>query len=163
MKNQSPKTETNVFRFKFNKLTVFLCVLGMLLCLAGIATSIWRLSSEGIDGVTGALQSPLLIGVCIFGLVILISMLVRSQYVVDKKNITVQFGVIKSKTPIESITAIELDKDTDKLSVYCGESYTVISVNKSWNDEFVRAIQAVNPKVDYSVILAKQKSKKDEK
>lgn len=163
MKNQTPKTQTKVFRFKFNKPTVFFCILGMLLCLAGIATSIWRLISEGVDGVTGALQSPLLIGVCIFGLVILISMLVRSQYLVDDKNITVQFGVIKSKTPIESITAIELDKDTDKLSVYCGETYTVIAVNKSWNDEFVRTIQAVNPKADYSVVLAKHKPKNEEK
>lgn len=163
MKKQTPLAEAKTFRFKFNKTTVFLCILGMLLCLAGIATSIWRLVNEGVDGVTSALQSPLLIGVCIFGLVILISMLVRSQYVVDEKNITVQFGVIKSKTPIESVTAIELDKDTDKLSVYCGETYTVIAVNKAWNDEFVQAIQAVNPKVDYSLVLAKHKPKNEEK
>ena len=163
MKNQTTNNQTKAFRFQFNKRTVFFTILGMLLCLAGIATSIWRLTSEGVDGLTGALQSPLLIGICIFGLVVLISMLVRSQYLVDEKNVTVQFGIVKSKTPIESVTAIELDTDTNKLSLYTGETYTVIAVNKSWNDEFVKAIQAVKPSVDYSIVLAKPKDKTKEK
>ena len=163
MKNQSIKKETKTFRFQLNKRTIFFAILGMLLCVAGIATSIWRLSTEKIEGLTDALQSPLLIAVCIFGLVVLISMLVRSQYLVDGKDITVQFGIIKSKTPIESVTAIEMDTDTNKISLYTGESYTVISVNKAWNDEFVKAIQAVKPSIDYSIVLVKHKPKDEEK
>ena len=163
MKTQNSSTQTKAFRFQFNKLTVFFSILGVLLCLAGITTSVWRLGSDGVDGITSALQSPLLIAICLFGLVVLISMLVRSQYLVDEKDVTVQFGIIKSKTPIDSVTALELDADTNKLSLYCGETYTVIAVNKSWNDEFVKAIQAVKPSIDYSIVFAKQPPKKEEK
>ena len=163
MKKMLTPTESKTFLFKFKKSVVVLCILGILLCLAGIATSIWRLTTEPLEGVTDFLQSPLLIGVCIFGLVVLISMLVKSQYVVDEKDLTVQFGIVKSKTPVSAITALELDKDTEKLSLYCGETFTVIAVNKSWNDEFVQAIQAVNPNVEYSVVLVKHKPKENKK
>ena len=163
MKRNTTNGKTDSFVFKFNKTTILLCVLGLLLCVAGIVASVWRIVNEGIDGVTKALQSPLLIGVCIFGIVVLLSMLIRSRYIVDEKFFTVQFGIVKSKTPIDTITAIELDKETDKLTVYCGESYSVISVNKDWNDEFVKALQAANPKAEYSIVLAKPKKENKEK
>ena len=162
MKKEKPTAEKKIFRFKFNLATLVLIILGMLLCLAGIATSIWRLIKEAPQGLTEILQSPLLICVCLFGLTVLISMLIRSQYEVDEKNITVRFGIIKSATPIKDVTALELDKDNDKLSLFVGESYSVILVNKEWNDSFVNAVQSVNPKVEYSLVMAKNKPKKEE-
>ena len=162
MKKEKPTAKKKIFRFKFNLTTLVLIILGMLLCLAGIATSIWRLIKEAPQGLTEILQSPLLICVCLFGLTVLISMLIRSQYEVDEKNITVRFGIIKSATPIKDVTALELDKDNDKLSLFVGEIYSVILVNKEWNDSFVNAVQAVNPKVEYSLVMAKNKPKKEE-
>lgn len=162
MKKENPSSKKQIFRFKFNSTTLILIILGLLLCAAGIATSIWRLVNTPPQGLTECLQSPLLIGVCVFGLVVLISMLVRSQYEVDENFVTVRFGIIKSATPVKDVTAIELDKDSDKLSLYTGETFSVILVNKEWNDEFVTAVQAVNPKVEYSIVMAKNKPKKEE-
>ena len=59
--------------------------------------------------------------------------LADGNYEIDEKNLTLRFGIIKSQTPINTITAIEMDKDDNKLSIFVGENYSVVLVNKEWN------------------------------
>ena len=54
-----------------------------------------------------------------------------------------------------------LDTDTNKLTVYFGEAYSVLAVNPNNNDEIIKAIREVNPNVEFSFTLA-EKSDKDE-
>jgi hypothetical protein len=162
MKKENNALEKKIFRFKFNTATLIFIILGIRLCIAGIGTSVFRIIKEAPNGITEILQSPLLIDVCLFGLVVLLSMLIRSRYEIDEKNLTLRFGIIKSQTPINIITAIEMDKDDNKLSIFVGESYSVVLVNKEWNESFVAALQEINPKIEYSLVMAKTKPKKED-
>ena len=162
MKKENNALEKKIFRFKFNTATLIFIILGILLCIAGIVTSVFRIIKEAPNGITEILQSPLLIAVCLFGLVVLLSMLIRSRYEIDEKNLTLRFGIIKSQTPINTITAIEMDKDDNKLSIFVGENYSVVLVNKEWNESFVAALQEINPKIEYSLVMAKTKPKKED-
>ena len=134
----------------------------ILLCVAGIVISVYRLVEfGGVDGFTDALTSPLLIAICIFCIALVISMLVKSQYIVDDKYYTTQFGFIKSKFLIADITALLYDTDTKKLTVFVGEQFSVLSLNPIWNDEFITALRAVNPNIDFSFTLTEQPTEKE--
>jgi hypothetical protein len=97
----------------------------------------------------------------VFCLIIVIALLIKSQYIIDKKHLTVQYGIIKSKFELKSITSMVLDMTTNKLTVNMGEEFTVLTTSKDWNEDFVRAILTENPSVDYSFIFSDEKNNKN--
>ncbi len=133
---------------------LILLIVALVLCAAGLAVSIYRIYNEGIDGFTAALQSPLLIVICVFAIVFIISVLIKSQYVVTEKHYISQFGFVKSRFLIKDVTKIELDSDTKKLTVFVGEEYMVLSIVPEQNDAFVQAMRSVNKDIDFSFTLA---------
>ena len=156
MKQQDNNEKRYTFPFKLNKLPIVLCFVVLALCIVGIIVSVLRIVNEGIV-IENVLQHPFLIAVCIFCMVIVLSLLIKSQYIIDETNFTTQFGIIKSKLPIKTINSIEEDREKEKLTVYCGESFTVIAIKKEWNDEFIRALLAVNPDIDYAFTMTENK------
>lgn len=141
------------FKIKFSPAILVLCVAILLLCLVGIGVSVWRINRFGINGFNDVIKYPFLIAVCLFCIVIVISLLIRSQYLVNGETLITQFGIIKSKSSVKEITSILLDRDLNKLTVYFGEQYSVISVSPEWNEDLVRALLAVNPNIDYGFTL----------
>lgn len=133
---------------------IALLIVALVLCAAGLAVSIYRLYNEGVHGFTAALQSPLLIVICVFAVVFIISVLAKSQYVVTEKHYISQFGFVKSRFFIKDVTKIELDCDTKKLTVFVGEQYMVLSIVPEQNDAFMQAMRNINPKIDFSFTLA---------
>ena len=162
MKKHSISQGTKIFKFQFTPLMIILACSVILLCIAGIVLSALRIADEGIHGIGDALKSPFLILICVFGIAIVLGLLIRSRYVVTEKNLITQFGFIKSKFPIENITSLLLDTDTQKLAVYMGEEFFVILTNPKWNNDFVQAIRSVKPDVEFSFTLA-EPSNKDKK
>ena len=159
MKNAKSNSEKQVFKITFSKTIYLLCIAVYLLCIAGIALSVWRIVKFGIHGFNDIIKYPFLIAVCILCIVLVTAILIRSQYIVDDKHLTVQYGLIKSKFVIKDITAVTLDSDSKKLTVNFGEPFTVISVSPSWNEQFVRALLAVNPNIDYSFTFSENTDK----
>jgi len=148
------------FKIQFSKIIYFLAVAVFALCGTSIGISIYRIISFGITSFTDVLKYPFLIFVSVFCLVIIIALLIKSQYIIDKKYLTVQYGLIKSKFELKSITSMVLDMTTSKLTVNMGEEFTVLTTSKDWNEDFVRAILAENPSVDYSFIFSDEKNNK---
>lgn len=157
MKNIDQKNDKQIFKITFSKSIYLLCVAVYLLCLAGIALSVWRIIKFGVHGFNDIIKYPFLIAVCLLCIVLVTAILIRSQYVVDKQYLITQYGLIKSKFAIKDITAVTLDSDSQKLTVNFGEPYTVISVSPAWNEQFVRALLAVNPNIDYSFTFSENK------
>jgi hypothetical protein len=61
------------------------------------------------------------------------------------------------------VELICLDRSTNKLSVtFADNSYIVIVVNETWYNDFVEAIIAANPKIEYSIISKENKKKDNE-
>ena len=157
------KNAKNIKRFPYKlTTTMYLLAFGAIaLCLTGLGISIYRIVKFGVNGFTEYLQSPLIIGICILGIAVIISILVKSEYAVDEQYFYIRFGIIKDKFSIKDVTSMILDTDTNKLTVYFGEAYSVLAVNPNNNDEIIKAIREVNPNVDFSFTLA-EKSDKDE-
>ena len=163
MKQTNKKEGVVTFRFTLNKLTVVLCILVLLLCALGIATSVLRIVKSGVNNFDDALKSPFLILICLFCVAIIVSVLIRSQYTIDGENLITQFGFIKSKLPLNTITSIELDTSEKKLTLYSGENFSVISINKEWNDAFIKALLKANPDIEYTFTLTENVPPTDEK
>ncbi|MBQ8885160.1 MAG: hypothetical protein IJY62_02150 [Clostridia bacterium] len=162
MKQQNEQ-QTEFFPFRFTKTLIALSIAALCLCVIGGVVSVFGIIREGIHGLYDALQYPLLILICIFGIVVIVSLLIRSRYVVKEKTLITQFGVVKSKIETKDITAIVLDTETKKIAVYVGETYSVVSMPEKYNETFARALLKSNPKIDYSFTITENKPPETEK
>ena len=136
-------------------LTLIVAVL--LLCSAGIGVSIWRIIEFGVKSFNDVIKYPFLIGVCVFCIVFVACVFIRSQYVVLGEKLTTQFGFVKSSYDIKKMTAMVFDRDTNKLTINFGEEFIVLSVDPTWNERFTRAILDANDAIDYSFTLTEIK------
>ena len=151
--------ETKRFSYKFTPLMLGLCIAVLLLCVAGIIVSVWRIVEFGIRDFYDVIKYPFLIAICVFCIAFVISAFCISQYVVDNEHFTTQFGFLKTKYLIKNITALTFDRDANKLTINFGEEYAVIAVNPEWNEELVRALMDINSSIDYSFTLTDVKKK----
>ena len=138
------------FKIKFPKSILWICVAIYALCGVGVGISVWRMVRFGVGTFFDVLKYPFLIVVCLLCVVIVTSVLIKSEYIVDEQFLISKFGVVKSKFSIKEITSIVLDSDAKKLTVYFGEQFTVLSVMPEWNEDLSRALLKVNPDIDYS-------------
>ncbi len=150
------------FRIRFSPVIILLCIAVLLLCVLGIGISVWRILRFGVKSFNDVLKYPFLIAVCLFCIVIVIALLIRSEYVVSEKQFVIRFGVIKSRYEISDVTSLLYDRDLKKLSLYFGEAYITVGVASEWNEDLVRALLAVNPNIDYGFTLA-EPPKSDDK
>jgi hypothetical protein len=160
MKLEHAPHEAKIFKFRFTPLMIAIAIAVIALCTAGTALSIWRVVKYGIRNFNDALKSPFLIAICLFGIVVVIAMFIRSRYVITQDTLIMQFGFIKSKFAIEKFTSVLLDTDSKKLTVYMGEEFFVVTTNPEWNNDFVQALREVKPDIEFSFTLAEYKEEK---
>lgn len=161
MKNQQNIPMENKFKIKHTPLITAVCIAALILCIVAVIVSVLRIINFGINGFNDVIKYPFLIAVSLFCIVLVISVLVKSQYVIDNQYLITQFGFVKSKFAIKDISAIVLDSDTYKLTVKFGEEYTVVSLDKEWNEDFARALLNIKPSIDYSFTFAENNEKID--
>ena len=159
MKKQSVPHEAKYFKFRFTPLMLILAIAVLVLFTAGIVLSVWRITKEGIHVFNDVLKSPFLIAICLFGIVVVVAMLIRSRYIITKDTFITQFGIIKSKFPVQDFTSVLLDTDNKKLTVYSGEQFFVVTTNPEWNNDFVQALREVKPDLEFSFTLTNQEDK----
>jgi hypothetical protein len=155
------------FKYKFSRLITILIYVGLALCVVGFAINLYVTISVGIGTAANPayqiLQYVLMYFVTIVLFILLLSILLSSYYAVDDKQFITSFGLIKSKYKISDVELICLDRSTNKLSVtFADNSYIVIVVNETWYNDFVEAIIAANPKIEYSIISKENKKKDNE-
>lgn len=145
------------YKYKFTKLMKALIIVGILLSVAGFSVNLIYLIKNGVDKaadpVYPILQYSIMFAVTVTLFVILVSILFNSCYVVDGKYFKTKFGFITSKYDVEKITAVTLDKKTDKLTVaFDSGEFIVVVVKQEWYEAFIDEILKVNPAIEYSVI-----------
>lgn len=161
MKKKNAPQEATIFKFRFTALMRILAIAALLLCVAGIGLSIWRILRDGVHGIGDALKSPFLIAICIFCIAIVVALLIRSRYIVTETEFITQFGFIKSNFPIKDFTSITLDTDTRKLTIYMGEQFFNVIVSPEWNNDLVQALRKVKPDLEFNFTLAEKTDKED--
>ena len=162
MKHNSTQNNAKVFPFRHNPVSIVFCILALLLCAAGVGMSVYRIITEGVEDFTKVLQSPFLILICLFCAAVIISILVKSEFIVAGGELITRFGFIKSRLSISTITSMEHDRGTHKLTVYCGEEYTVFTLKPEWEDDIVHEICSANKEIELSFTMTENKPPKDE-
>ena len=145
------------YRFRFSALTLALLAAALALCAAGIALTTW-LFVEFLQG--GDLSSAfdwlkfIVFYIVSIGIAVVVTaMLIRSEYILTEKNLTLALGLIRMKTPLEQISSVHLFKGANKLAVYFDGAktrYMVIVVNAALYEEFARELILRNERIGFS-------------
>lgn len=159
MKNQEEKT---VIPFRFPKKIIVLSVFAVLLSLAGGTIAVVRWVQTGVHSFYEALKNPLLAVIALLLFVFVLSLLIRSDYVVTKDSFICRFGVLKTTFPLSKITSVCFDMQTETTTIYMGEDYFVATLPKKYNETFVHAILKYNPNIEYSYTLSENKPPEDD-
>lgn len=86
----------------------------------------------------------------IVGIVVSVSMMMKSQYELTETELKTRFGIIVSTYELEDITAVHLFTKTKKLAVYFkGNKYLVIVVKEEWYRDFINELLKRNRYIDY--------------
>lgn len=133
-----------------------LMLAGMALCVIGFAVNLYYCVTNGVkhaaDPVYPIMQYVLMFFVTVVLFALLLSIMLRSAYVIDGKTFKTRFGFITSRYDVEKIDGITLDRKTSKLTVsFSSGEFIVIVVKQEWYDEFINALLEVNPKIEYTV------------
>lgn len=142
------------FRFRFSKTIILLQIAAMVLAAAAIVYTAYRMATVGFGSASLIIQYVVLLLFGVLALVIFSAMLIRSVYVVGKKEIVLRFGLIKTVYKIKDIESIRLFSKTNKLVLYFkNEKYTVISVKPEWFNDFIREVLSHNLNIRYDVSI----------
>ena len=151
-----------VFRFRFSPLLLAVMIVGLALCAACIGLTSWQLADfirTDLTSVYDWLKFFLLYFVAGFLAVLIVSMLVKSQYILTDKELILQFGFVKSKYAIKKIFSARVFKKSNKLTVYFDDfktKYMVIVVREDWYDEFVKELGSRNERIEFDYVSAEE-------
>lgn len=164
------QTENKHYPFQFTNQMIFIFAVALLLCAACFGVSTWRfvgfLQSGDLTSFYSWLQYIILYLVSILLAVLITAMLIRSRYTVTEKQIILQFGLIKSKYEIKSIYSVHLFQGSNKLALYFDDyhtKYTVVVVNRSWYDDFVKTLLERKPSIEFTYSTAEEEAAEKKK
>ena len=155
MEKKTTPPEGKYFKYKLTKGMIILAIVILAIAAGGVALSTYRLIKSSLNEVTDFITHHLLILVSLFCIALTVSILCKSQYVVTDKSYIMQFGFIKSTYAIKDITKAVYDRSTKKLTVFVGEEFSVLPLCEDWHEDFVQALRAVKPSIDYSFTSSK--------
>lgn len=159
------KKEETVCKVPFKKgtLLIVLCVLALLFAVVGGVLSVVNIVKNGVHGVYDFCRFPLLALISVLVCVLVVALLIKSEYTITKTHLFSRYGIISEKAEISAFTEIVADLNKERITVKCGEQYFVLLVKKTDFEAFTRAILDVNPKIDFSYTLGDEENKPKDK
>lgn len=153
-------------RYPFRFSPAMWVVMGLLvaLCAAAIALTTWQFVgflSGDISSVYEWLKYLLLYLVSGLLSVLLVAMLIRSQYVLTENKLLMRFGFICQSYELKKIFSVHLFRGSGKLAVYFDDfktKYTVIVVKSEWYDDFVKELLARNERIAFTFSTAEEEA-----
>ena len=152
------------YKFKFNKQTLILMIVGILVAIACLVANAFRL----ITKITGKYEitiyetiSFIVIALLAIGfIVIIISAYFNSYYKITDKSVELRFGIIKNVINLSDITEVKLLTKKSKLElIFEDESYFVVATNPEWFESFVDEIKEKKPQLNF-VQISEEEIKK---
>ena len=166
MEQEHIKIPTKRYPFRFSTTMIAVFIVGLVLCAACFSLATWQFSTF----IKGDISSPyewvkyfLLYFVSIFLAVLLIAMLIRSEYVITENKLVIRFGIIRSKYDIKKIRSVSLVDGGKKLNVYFDDfktKYMAIVVKKAWYDDFIATLTSRNEHIEFDFASTEGKDKK---
>ena len=140
------------YKYQFNKNFYAVAIFGSLVAVACLVLNVIRfinLSSKGIspsfyEYVSLVVSVVLSIAFVVF----VITAICDSYYIIENDFVLLKWGVIQNKLKSEEFKEIKLITNQNKLElIFKDDSYFVIAVSKSWQEEFINEIKAKYPSV----------------
>ncbi len=145
------------YPFVFSKSMYAVFALGLLLCGAGIAVSIYRLVVGSVTTAYDWIGFVVMVLACLFLGALIISMLIRTVYTVDEEYFTLHLGFVRNRYPLNEIISVHLFEGAGKLAVYFqGNRYSAIVIKREQFDDFIHALTTANDKIGFSYSTAEE-------
>ena len=140
------------YRFKLSAAATVGCIAGILLGLAGIGVTAFRIWKYGFSSAQLIIQHVVVLLVSALAIALFASILIRSVYKLTDTELVLWFGFIKSVYKLSDIESIRLFSKTSKLVLYLKEDkYAVIVVKPEWYRELTKEMIARNKNIRYDV------------
>ena len=94
MKKKTAPVQKKCFRFQFTPVVLLMSAAALLVCALGIALSVYNIFKSGLHSFTDFLKYPFLILISIALAVIVVALLIKSQYIVDDKNFSSHISTV---------------------------------------------------------------------
>ena len=139
------------YKFLFSKLLYAVFALAIVLCCAGVGTAIWRYVMGYIEDTYVWIGFCVLLFVSAFLAVLIVSIMIRSYYSIDDKELCLRLGLLKSRYPLKTVSSVHLFKGSGKLVVYFKDNrYSAIVIAESEYDDFVKTLLEKNDRIGFS-------------
>ena len=148
------KKTTVYFNIKLPVGILLACIGVAALGLAGCVLSIWRLINFGAGTPWDIVKYAVLIPVCVFCIVIALSVVFYSKYTITNAWLVQTFGLFHERFIIKEIRSVLLNSETHKLTVYTETQTIAVFITPNENERFVRALTNINPDIEYGFTLA---------
>lgn len=149
------------FKYKYKPYIFVIMALSVILALATIGMTIYRLIN-GYDPskIFNAVITTL---ISLFIIVLVTSMMISSYYAVDDKNFILRWGILKNVIPVKEITKLLYDSDKKKLTVYYGteDNFMLVSLDKVNPIDIVDALRKRNAKILFESYSVANDDKRD--
>lgn len=138
------------FRFEYSKLVWILLSLVLVLVAIGITWNIFNLIEYSFAGAFKIVSYSLIVALLTLLLVIVISVMLCSKYVVKDGFVHSYIGIFKNKTDVKDISCFVLFKKSNKLVVYYKDNkYSVVLLSPNDYDDFVLAVREFNHEIAF--------------
>ena len=151
------------YKFRFSPLTLGVLFAGIALCLAAIGLTTWQfadlLRAGNFSNALEWIKFILLYFVSGTLAVVIIAMLVRSEYILTAKDLVLVFGFLRTKYPLDSILSVHLFKGADKLAVYFADGrnkYMAIVIKNTLYETFAKDLISRNERIAFSFSTAEE-------
>ena len=143
------------FKYTFSKLIIALFIVGMAIAVASIVINVINTVNhyKGNYEFTGYdwFLLILIVALSVFFIVIAISCLINSNYVIKDKKIVLSWGFIKNVIDLNEIKEMKYYPQKNRLElIFTDDSFFVVSTLNSWAYEFIDLIKEQAPKITYS-------------
>ncbi len=143
------------FKYTFSKLIIALFIVGMAIAVASIVINVINTVNhyKGNYEFTGYdwFLLILIVALSVFFIVIAISCLISSNYVIKDKKIVLSWGFIKNEIDLNEVKEMKYYPQKNRLElIFTDDSFFVVSTLNSWAYEFIDLIKEQAPKITYS-------------
>ena len=151
------------YKFRFSALTRAVLFAGLFLCVAAIALTTWQLFDLLRTGTNTSALEWLKLGLMylVSGALgaLIVAVLLRSEYQLGGRNLTLVFGFIRTRYPLAAIRSVHLFKGAKKLVVYFEDEknkYMAIVIRESLYETFVKDLLSRNERIVFTFSTAEE-------
>ena len=137
------------YKFSYSPPVLALIIAGIVVALSSAALNVVKAINSAVNSYDIVTLLSVFI-VCAVYLVLAVSMLTSSYYIIDDKYFTLQWGLLKNQLEISAITSLKLDSANKKLTVFYNEdNFFVIRSSSIPFADLVQDLIKVNKNISF--------------